>query len=113
MDLAVLGETRQQIIYVDRTHPDAAVADAIEDHYKPRFAGDALPRNHTGTVLALAEQTLAAGDADLFSMGRPFIANPDLVARLEKNAPLNEPDRATFYGGGAAGYTTTPRCTET
>jgi glycyl-tRNA synthetase beta chain len=32
------------------------VAIAIEDHYKPRFAGDALPRNHTGTVLALADK---------------------------------------------------------
>ncbi|MGQ3053228.1 MAG: glycine--tRNA ligase subunit beta, partial [Roseateles sp.] len=32
------------------------VAIAIEDHYKPRFAGDALPRNHTGTVVALADK---------------------------------------------------------
>ena len=32
------------------------VAIAIEDHYKPRFAGDALPRNHTGTLLALADK---------------------------------------------------------
>ena len=32
------------------------VAVAIEDHYKPRFAGDALPRNHTGTLLALADK---------------------------------------------------------
>jgi glycyl-tRNA synthetase beta chain len=39
------------------------VAIAIEDHYKPRFAGDALPRNHTGTVLALADklETLVGG----------------------------------------------------
>ena len=32
------------------------VAIAIEDHYKPRYAGDSLPRNHTGTVLALADK---------------------------------------------------------
>ena len=50
---------------------------------------------------------MAAG-ADIVAFGRPFIANPDLVTRLEKNAPLNEPDRATFYGGGAAGYTDYP-----
>jgi N-ethylmaleimide reductase len=56
---------------------------------------------------ALADAAVAAG-ADIVAFGRPFIANPDLVARLEKNAPLNEPDRATFYGGGAAGYTDYP-----
>ena len=42
------------------------------------------------------------------AFGRPFIANPDLVRRLRENAPLNTPDRATFYGGGAAGYTDYP-----
>jgi N-ethylmaleimide reductase len=56
---------------------------------------------------ALADAAVAAG-ADIVAFGRPFIANPDLVTRLEKNAPLNEPDRATFYGGGAAGYTDYP-----
>ena len=40
--------------------------------------------------------------------GRPFIANPDLVARLKANAPLNEVNRATLYGGGAEGYTDYP-----
>lgn len=56
---------------------------------------------------ALAEQALAAG-ADIVAFGRPFIANPDLVTRLQRNAPLNTPDRATFYGGGAEGYTDYP-----
>jgi N-ethylmaleimide reductase len=56
---------------------------------------------------ALAEESLQNG-ADLVAFGRPFIANPDLVQRLRDNAPLNEPDRATFYGGGAAGYTDYP-----
>ncbi|MBI1174356.1 MAG: alkene reductase [Sideroxydans sp.] len=51
---------------------------------------------------------LAAGDADMVAFGVPFIANPDLVARFEKNAPLNEPDRTTFYGGDARGYTDYP-----
>jgi len=55
----------------------------------------------------LAEAAVAAG-ADIVAFGRPFIANPDLVARLEKNAPLNAPDSTTFYGGGAAGYTDYP-----
>jgi glycyl-tRNA synthetase beta chain len=57
------------------------VAIAIEDHYKPRFAGDALPRNHTGTVLALADKLetlvglfgigqLPTGDKDPFALRR-------------------------------------------
>ena len=56
---------------------------------------------------ALAEKAIAAG-ADIVAFGRPFIANPDLVARLKANAPLNELNRATLYGGGAEGYTDYP-----
>jgi N-ethylmaleimide reductase len=39
---------------------------------------------------------------------KPYIANPDLVERLRADAPLNAPDKATFYGGGAKGYTDYP-----
>lgn len=56
---------------------------------------------------ALAEKAIAAG-ADIVAFGRPFIANPDLVARLKANAPLNALNRATLYGGGAEGYTDYP-----
>ena len=56
---------------------------------------------------ALAESALANG-ADIVAFGRPFIANPDLVQRLQHNAPLNELQRATLYGGGAEGYTDYP-----
>jgi N-ethylmaleimide reductase len=57
----------------------------------------------------LAEQSLAEG-ADLVAFGKAFIANPDLGERLRRGGPFNEPDRATFYGGGAAeqGYTDYP-----
>jgi N-ethylmaleimide reductase len=55
----------------------------------------------------LAEQALEHG-ADLVAFGRPFIANPDLVERLRRNAPLNEVVKATLYGGGAEGYTDYP-----
>ncbi|MFT3974502.1 MAG: alkene reductase [Amaricoccus sp.] len=44
------------------------------------------------------------GRADAVAFGRLAISNPDLAERLHLGAPLNEPDRATFYGGGAAGY---------
>jgi len=46
--------------------------------------------------------------ADLIAFGQPFIANPDLAARLQQGAPLAMPDRATFYGGDARGYTDYP-----
>jgi glycyl-tRNA synthetase beta chain len=60
---------------------DAAVADAIEDHYKPRFAGDELPRNSVGLVVALADKletlvgmfgigNLPTGDRDPFALRR-------------------------------------------
>lgn len=56
----------------------------------------------------LAEEAVASGRADMVAFGRLYIANPDLVARFKAGAPLNEPQRATFYGGGAAGYTDYP-----
>ncbi|MEO8117864.1 MAG: alkene reductase [Rhodoferax sp.] len=62
---------------------------------------------NNGLDTALARQSLAEG-ADLVAFGRPFIANPDLTRRLREGATLNEPDRATFYGGGAKGYTDYP-----
>ena len=55
----------------------------------------------------MATQAVGA-DADLVAIGRPFIANPDLVERLRTGAPLNAPEVATFYGGGEKGYTDYP-----
>jgi N-ethylmaleimide reductase len=55
----------------------------------------------------LANQALIAG-ADLIAFGKSFIANPDLAGRLQQNGPYNSPERATFYGGGAKGYTDYP-----
>ena len=60
----------------------------------------------------IAEQSLKDG-ADLVAFGKLFIANPDLTRRLREDAPLDTPDRATFYGGGAKGYTDYPVLAET
>ena len=57
---------------------------------------------------ASAEQALLDKRGDLVAFGRPFLANPDLVARLRTDAPLNAPDAATFYVPGAKGYTDYP-----
>ena len=62
---------------------------------------------NNGYDQALAEKAVAEG-ADLVAFGVPFLANPDLVARLRNSSPLNQPDKATFYGGGAKGYTDYP-----
>ena len=63
---------------------------------------------NNGYDQAMAEAAVAEGRADLVAFGKPFIANPDLVRRFRENAPLNESDRKTFYGGGAQGYTDYP-----
>ncbi len=57
---------------------------------------------------ARAEADIAAGRADAIAFGVPFLANPDLPARLRADAPLNAPDTTTFYGGDARGYTDYP-----
>jgi N-ethylmaleimide reductase len=62
---------------------------------------------NNGYDKALAEKAVANGE-DLVAFGRPYIANPDLVERLKADAPLNAPDKATFFGGGAEGFTDYP-----
>jgi N-ethylmaleimide reductase len=61
-----------------------------------------------GYDAARAEADLQAGKADLIAVGRPFLANPDLVERWKEGAALNEPDMATFYTPGPKGYTDYP-----
>ncbi|GAA0872122.1 alkene reductase [Gangjinia marincola] len=52
-----------------------------------------------------AEQDLQDDKGDLVAFGRPYIANPDLVYRMQNDLELNEPDQDTFYSAGAEGYT--------
>jgi 2,4-dienoyl-CoA reductase-like NADH-dependent reductase (Old Yellow Enzyme family) len=61
-----------------------------------------------GQTLAKANELIASGTIDLAAFGQPFIANPDLVARLRNGWPLAEPERETYYGGGAEGYVDYP-----
>lgn len=61
-----------------------------------------------GFDAASAEAALAEKRADLVAFGRMFLANPDLVARMRADAPLNAPDMATFYTPGPKGYTDYP-----
>jgi N-ethylmaleimide reductase len=71
-----------------------------------RFNGPYIANN--GYDRAMALEAVAAGRADAVAIGRPFIANPDLVERLRDNLPWAAPQKETFYGGGAEGYTDYP-----
>ena len=61
-----------------------------------------------GFTKETAQAALDAGEADAFSFGKQFLANPDLPRRFADNAPLNTPDPSTFYGSGKGGYTDYP-----
>lgn len=57
---------------------------------------------------ARADAVIEAGHADMVAFGTLYLANPDLPERLLRNAAFNAPDRPTFYGGAAKGYTDYP-----
>jgi N-ethylmaleimide reductase len=63
---------------------------------------------NNGYNKTMAESAIENHQADLVAFGVPFLANPDLVKRLENNYPLNTPDQKTFYGGTEKGYTDYP-----
>ena len=81
-------------------------AKAIMDRLRPLYSGFFVAANeYDGTSAADA---IGFGHAQAVAFGRPFLANPDLPERLRRGADLNIPDEATFYGGGAEGYTDYP-----
>jgi N-ethylmaleimide reductase len=61
-----------------------------------------------GFTAESAEARLQDGSVDLVAFGRSFLANPDFMRRIEKDAPLNEPDYNTLYSPGEEGYTDYP-----
>lgn len=67
--------------------------------------------NRPGRPRAQIGADVAAGLADLEAYGQMILANPDFVARLKADAPMNEADRMTFFGGTAKGYTDYPALT--
>jgi 2,4-dienoyl-CoA reductase-like NADH-dependent reductase (Old Yellow Enzyme family) len=81
-------------------------AGRIGPQLKTAFGGAYIANE--GFTAATAQATLAAGEADAVAFGVTAIANPDFTSRLLTGAPLNEPDRATFYASGPHGYTDYP-----
>ncbi|MFG1205294.1 alkene reductase [Xanthobacter aminoxidans] len=86
--------------------PRDVAPDFSFEELRKRYSGAWMVNN--GYNLALANAVLAQGKADLVAFGKPFISNPDLVERLRRDAPLNELDQNTLYGGGAKGYVDYP-----
>ena len=82
------------------------VPDSMKATFRSVFKGALILSG--GYDAARAESDLAAGKADLIAVGKPFLANPDLVARWKAGAAVNAPDMATFYTPGPKGYTDYP-----
>ena len=94
---------RRSIAYLHLIEPANTPASA-------RFAGGLREAFHGPLIVcggfdrASAERTLNERHAELIAFGAGFIANPDLVERLRRDAPWNTPDPSTFYSGGDRGY---------
>lgn len=78
------------------------VPDSIKAMARSTFKGKLILSG--GYDAARAEADLAAGKCDLIAVGRPFLANPDLVTRWQTGAAVNAPDMSTFYTPGPKGY---------
>jgi N-ethylmaleimide reductase len=83
-----------------------AVPQSIKNTFRKEYKGVLILSG--GYNAARAESDLEAHKADLIAVGRPLLANPDLVERWKTGAPLNPPDMNTFYTPGAKGYTDYP-----
>ena len=84
----------------------ATEGERVTPHIRAIYQGTLITSG--GYTKDLANAAINAGTADAIAFGVPFIANPDLVMRLQNDAKLNLPDSATFYTPGAKGYTNYP-----
>jgi N-ethylmaleimide reductase len=89
-----------EIGLTDELHKDAVNNAAL---FRPLFDGPMI--SAAAYTPESAAEAIDKKHADAVAFGRLFIANPDLVERIKEDRPLNPPDRSTFYGGGAHGYT--------
>ncbi|MEN3343426.1 MAG: N-ethylmaleimide reductase [Arthrobacter sp.] len=96
------------LAYLSVLHKEPT-SELVQD-LRARFDGTFLLNTGFGVVTTREEAVaiVADGHADAVVVGRPAIANPDLVRRWSEGLPVNEPDAATFYSDGAKGYTDYP-----
>jgi len=108
--------SRRQIAYLHLIEARGSEIGVTDELHSNAPNNAALFRHaFSGPVISAAAYTpesaavaIGGGHVDAVAFGRLFIANPDLVARVRRGAALNLPERATFYGGGAHGYTDYP-----
>lgn len=86
------------------------VLNPVTPHFRPIFKGTLITNG--GYDRSKGDSILANGNADLVSLGKLFIANPDLPKRFELNAQLNTPDPKTFYSYDEKGYIDYPFLTQ-
>ena len=100
--------SRRKIAFLEIRHENHALQEeqAILATARRYFQGT-LMTNGSYTRES-GESTVVSGKADAIVYGRPYIANPDLVARFDKHASLNEVNYDRLYGGGADGYSDYP-----
>jgi N-ethylmaleimide reductase len=96
------------LAYLSVLHKEPT-SELVQD-LRARFDGTFLLNTGFGVVTTREEAMaiVADGHANAVVVGRPAIANPDLVRRWNEGLPVNEPDAATFYSDGAKGYTDYP-----
>ncbi|HUH33848.1 MAG TPA: alkene reductase [Daejeonella sp.] len=82
----------------------------VAKHFRPLYKGTIIINK--GFTRETGNEVIENGNADLVAYGVPYIANPDLVERFAKNAPLNIPDKDTFYAAGPKGYVDYPTLQE-
>ena len=90
--------------------PMAVPGERVTPALRAAFRGPLIANG--GYTAETGNAAIASGEADLVAYGAAFLANPDLPNRFRQGAALNPPDRATFYGGDARGYTDSPTLEE-
>lgn len=98
------------LAYLSLIATPGAVPDEVVDETRRRFPGTLILAGDYDATRA--ETDLAAGRADLIAFGRPFIANPDLPARLAAKAPLADMQADKLYTPGPEGYSDYPALSE-
>jgi N-ethylmaleimide reductase len=107
---AALNDFGLAYLHVLEQRPDSAGALHVTPALRRSFRGPLVL--NWGYDRDSAEAALRAGEGDAVAFAIKFLANPDLPRRLAAGSPLNLPDRATMYGGGAAGYIDYPALDE-
>ena len=87
--------------FTDVTNVPFAVTE-IAKHFRPLYKGTLIINKSFNKESGI--KVIEDGEADLVAYGVPFLANPDLVARYQKDAELNTPDQSTFYTATEKGY---------